>query len=283
MTAAAAAEPSPAPQPFIKWVGGKRQLLPELLARVPPKFGHYFEPFIGGGALFWALSPERATLGDMNERLTRTYNIIRDDVEAVITRLKGHAAAHAKNGEHHFYAVRKIAIDAYPSAAVAAWFIYLNKTCFNGLYRVNASGQFNTPMGKYANPTICDEANLRACAEAMAYRATVMHTDFEKTVAGAKAGDFVYFDPPYAPVSASADFTSYTKGGFDVADQTRLRDLALALKRRGVHVMLSNSSAPLIYELYAVSRDFKIEEVAAKRAINSKGSARGAVKEVIIT
>jgi DNA adenine methylase len=279
---AATATPSPGPQPFIKWVGGKRQLLPELLARMPPTFERYFEPFIGGGALFWTLQPRDAVLGDMNERLCKTYMAVRDSVDDVITRLHGHARLHKQNGERHFYAVRDIAIDAYPNAAIAAWFIYLNKTCFNGLYRVNGSGKFNTPVGAYVNPTICDEANLRACAATLAYRATVLHADFEKTTAEAKAGDFVYFDPPYAPVSASADFTSYTKAGFDVADQIRLRDHALALKRRGVHVLLSNSAAPLIYELYAVSRDFTIEEVDAKRAINSKGDARGAVKEVLI-
>lgn len=271
------------PQPFIKWVGGKRQLLPELLARVPAKFGTYYEPFVGGGALFWALRPERAMLGDMNERLCRTYGAVRDSTDELIERLRAHAHLHAKNGKDHYYATRAMKIDAYPSTALAAWFIYLNKTCFNGLYRVNAKGDFNTPMGDYANPDICDAENLLACAAALAHRASVVSAPYHKTVAGAQAGDFVYFDPPYAPLNATSDFTSYTSAGFDVADQIQLRDTALALKRRGVHVMLSNSSAPLIYELYAVSKDFKIEEVDAKRAINSKGSARGAVKEVIIT
>jgi DNA adenine methylase len=249
---------------------------------VPPKFGHYFEPFIGGGALFWALRPERATLGDMNERLCRTYNIIRDDVEAVITRLRGHAEMHAKNGDRHYYAVRSIKIDAYPSPALAAWFIYLNKTCFNGLYRVNRSGGFNVPVGTYENPTICDADNLRACSKALAFHATAMHAEYYETVQAAQAGDFVYFDPPYAPLNATSDFTSYTANGFGPHNQEGLRNVMRGLKLRGVHVLQSNSSASLIRDLYA-GNDFKIEEVSAKRAINSKASGRGAVKELLIT
>lgn len=266
-------------QPFIKWAGGKRQLLPELLKRVPPRFGRYFEPFIGGGALFWALQPEHATLGDLNPRLCKTYMAVRDSVDDVIQRLHGHARLHAKNGARHYYAVRDIAIDAYPNAAVAAWFIYLNKTCFNGLYRENKAGKFNVPVGAYKDPTICDEVTLRLCSAALA-RASVCNYNFATTAAEAQTGDFVYFDPPYAPVSGTADFTSYTKSGFGPDQQRALRDVALTLKARGVHVLLSNNSVPEIHDLYA--RGFEIEEVDAKRAINSKGSARGSVKEVLI-
>jgi DNA adenine methylase len=272
---------TPTAQPFIKWAGGKRQLLPELLARVPPTFGRYFEPFIGGGALFWALQPQRAVLGELNPRLAKTYMAVRDSIDDVIQRLHGHARLHKKNGERHYYAVRDITIDAYPAPAVAAWFIYLNKTCFNGLYRENKAGKFNVPVGDYKDPMICDEVNLRLCSAALASRAAVVNNDFETTAAEAEPGDFVYFDPPYAPMSATADFKSYTKAGFDVADQTRLRDLARWLKQRGVHVLLSNSSAPLIRELYGEG-DFTVEEIDAKRAINSKASARGVVKELLI-
>lgn len=283
MTAAAAAStPSPAARPFIKWAGGKTQLLPELLKRVPPKFGRYFEPFIGGGALFWALRPGRATLGDLNPRLCRTYNIIRDDVEDVIVRLRAHARMHERNGEKHYYAVRALPIDGYPSGALAAWFIYLNKTCFNGLYRENAAGKFNVPIGAYKTPpVICDEANLRACSAALAFRASIVNASYAVTVQDAEPGDFVYFDPPYAPLTKTADFKSYTKAGFSDDDQRALRDLARTLKARGVHVLLSNSSAPIIRELYGEG-DFIVDEIDARRAISSKGSTRGAVKELLI-
>jgi DNA adenine methylase len=281
MTAAVAAAPSPAARPFIKWAGGKTQLLPELLQRMPPKFGRYYEPFIGGGALFWAVQPQNATLGDLNPRLCRTYGIIRDDVEDVIKRLRGHAEMHAKHGADHYYAVRNTPIDAYPSGAIAAWFIYLNKTCFNGLYRENSKGKFNVPVGRYNNPVICDEENLRACSRALAFRASVINASFAVTVQDAKAGDFVYFDPPYAPLTKTADFKSYTKAGFSDDDQRALRDLARTLKARGVHVLLSNSSADIIRELYGEG-DFQVEEIDARRAINSKGGDRGAVKELLI-
>ncbi len=271
-----------APQPFIKWVGGKRQLLPELLKRVPPKFSRYFEPFMGGAALFWALRPERATLGDLNPRLVKTYQAVRGSVDEVILRLRGHARLHAKNAEHHYYAIRDMQIDSYPEPAIAAWFIYLNKTCFNGLYRENRSGKFNTPIGSFKTPpTICDEENLRACSEALAGHAAIVHQNFATTVAEAETGDFVYFDPPYVPASGTADFTAYTKAGFGPEQQRNLRDVARVLKMRGVHVLLSNNSVPEVHDLYG-GPEFTIEEVDARRNVNSKGTGRGAVKEVLI-
>lgn len=260
--------------PFIKWVGGKRQLLPELRARVPSKFGRYFEPFVGGGALFFDLAPELASLTDMNERLVRTYRGVRDDVNGVIALLSEYP-----HEERFYYDLRAVDIDTRSDVEVAARFIYLNKTCFNGLYRENKAGRFNVPFGRYTNPTICDEEALRACSEALK-GAHIAVLDFEAAVADAEAGDFVYFDPPYVPLTATSNFTSYTSGGFTQADQLRLRNLALDLKRRGVNVLLSNSSTGAVRELYADG--FVVEEVSARRAVNSKASGRGAVKELLV-
>ena len=261
-------------RPFIKWAGGKRQLLPELSKRVPAKYGRYFEPFIGAGALFFALRPKEAVIADVNERLIRTYMGIRDDVDAVIRCLREYP-----HEREFFYRLREMDIDAHSDAELAAWFVYLNKTGFNGLYRVNRSNRFNVPFGRYTNPNICDERTLRACSAALR-SVTIELADFEKVAAGAKRGDFVYFDPPYVPLSVTSSFTSYTSDGFGVAEQVRLRDVALKLKQRGVHVLLSNSSAPLVHELY--EKDFAVTEVAATRAVNSKAAGRGAIVELVM-
>lgn len=272
-------------RPFLKWAGGKTQLLPELLKRVPPKVGAYFEPFLGGGALFFALRPKIALLGDANPVLVRTYRAVRDHVENVIGLLQDHAALHVKLGADHFYAVRRSPSDHLGDVGVAAWMIYLNKTAFNGLWRVNKSGEFNVPFGRYKNPTICDAENLRACSAAL-QGVEVVHADFRKldqrfTPFGV-SGDFTYADPPYAPLSATSNFTGYTAGGFGPQDQQDLRDLALRFKERGVGVMISNSSAEVIEKLYR-GKGFIIAEVAARRAINSKVDKRGPVREYIIT
>jgi DNA adenine methylase len=264
-----------AARPFVKWAGGKRQLLRELLKHVPSRYGRYFEPFIGGGALFFALRPSLATLADMNERLIRTYTGVKDDVDRVVELLKTYP-----HDEKFFYRMRKVEIDARPDAEVAAWFIYLNKTGFNGLYRVNRKNRFNVPFGRYENPKICDARTLRACSVALA-KAVLRVDDFEKVARRARRGDFVYFDPPYAPLSATSSFTSYTSSGFGIDEQTRLRDLARALKKRGVHVLLSNSSAPSVRALY--TRGFDVFEVSATRMVNSKASGRGAITELVIT
>ncbi len=261
-------------RPFLKWAGGKRQLLASLLPFAPRDAGSYFEPFVGGGALFFALRPKRAVLADVNERLIRTYRGVKNDVDDVIRQLKDF-----KHTPEFFYRVREKDIDAGTDADVAAWFIYLNKTGFNGLYRVNRDNRFNVPFGRYANPTICDERNLRACSAALA-EAELVVEDFAKVVATAKRGDFVYFDPPYVPLSTTSSFTSYTSQGFGDAEQERLRDTARKLKRRGVSVLLSNSSAPTVRKLYA--EGFDIAEVAATRLVNSKASARGAIVELLI-
>ena len=261
-------------RPFIKWVGGKRQLLPVLLARVPRYAGRYLEPFIGGGALFFALRPPRAVLADVNARLIRTYKGVRDNVGHVIELLRSYP-----HDSGFFYRLREADIDSASDAEVAAWFIYLNKTGFNGLYRVNRADRFNVPFGRYVNPNICDEKTLRACSAALA-GAELLVADFEVVLAKAKPGDFTYIDPPYVPLNITSSFTSYTSHGFGSAEQTRLRDAARKLKWRGVHALLSNSSAPLVRNLYADG--FTLTEVSATRSVNSKAAGRGAVAELLI-
>jgi len=261
-------------RPILKWAGGKRQLLPALRGRTPERFKTYFEPFVGGGALFFAIRPARAVLADANERLIRTYRGVRNDVDAVIALLKSYRYDPA-----FFYEMREIDIDSRSDAEVAAWFIYLNRSGYNGLYRVNRRNRFNVPFGRYKNPKICNEAMLRASSLALR-SAELVIADFETAVAEAKRRDFVYFDPPYAPLSATSSFTSYTADGFGYDQQTRLRDVARRLKARGVSVLLSNSSAPLVRDLY--SDGFDLTEVLATRAVNSKASGRGAVAELLI-
>ena len=271
-------------EPFVKYVGGKRQLLPALSEHFPTRFNTYYEPFVGGGAVFFHLSPSEAVLSDANERLVRAYRGGRDSVDGVINRLREMEYGHRANPRGFFHSVRKICNDALPSnVEAAAWFIYLNKTCFNGLYRVNKRGEFNVPFGDQPKPTICDERRLRACSAALR-SATIVAQDFAVMCVTARPGDLVYFDPPYATVSKTASFTSYTKDaartpGEVTAFQERVRDVARALKRSGVHVVVSNADVPLVRRLY---EGFEITEVRARRSVNSKGSARGPVGELII-
>lgn len=261
------------PRPFIKWVGGKRQLLPALLRLAPKKFATFHEPFLGGGALFFALRPKKAVLTDTNQRLVRTWCGVRDNVHSVIELLASYP--HDKD---FFLALRARDIDAESDVHVAAWFIYLNKTAFNGLYRVNSKNRFNVPFGRYVNPGICDAANLRACSQAL-QGTEILHRDFASVAGRAEPGDFVYCDPPYVPLSATSYFTSYTAEGFSSADQERLRDLALELKKRKVKVLLSNSGAGFVRELY---KGFALEEVLASRQINCKAEGRGQIVELVM-
>lgn len=266
-------------KPFLKWAGGKRQLLPELRQVIFDVLrwhgtGSYREPFIGGGALFFDLQPTlpcRAVLSDSNERLVAAYRGVREFPINVATVLSG-----CRNDPEFFARWRER--EPTDDVDAAAWMIYLNRTCFNGLYRVNKKNKFNVPFGRYKNPKICDEENLRACSLAL-HGATISHCDFAEAPT-VQEGSFVYFDPPYVPVSKTGDFTSYTRDGFTKEDQIRLRDHALGLKRRGVKVLLSNSSADLVRELYG--GDWQIREVYARRNVNSDGDKRGAVKELLI-
>jgi len=266
-------------KPFVKWVGGKGQLLSELLSRVPSKYNTYHEPFIGGGALFFALRPKRAVLSDINEELINTYRVVASDVDALIKELKKH-----QYEESYFYKIRDIdrseLYKSWGEVRKAARLIYLNKSCFNGLYRVNSKGQFNTPFGRYVNPTICNEENLKACSAVLSNKGVkVVVRGFKEITKNAKRGDFVYFDPPYAPLSATSSFTDYAKDKFGSEMQEQLKESVDSLTDKGVKVMLSNSTAPLILDLYA---NYFIEEVKASRAVNSDTQKRGKIDEIIV-
>jgi DNA adenine methylase len=261
------------PRPFLKWVGGKGQLLSQLWPMLPGQFGRYIEPFLGGAALFFALRPARAVLSDVNEELIDCYRSVRDDVDGVIAALGKH-----RHDRDHFYAVRGLDPSALPLPERAARTIFLNRTGFNGLYRVNSSGRFNVPFGSHRNPTICDEANLRACS--LALRGVRLEVrDFGKVARSARRGDLVYFDPPYAPVSSTSDFTAYAAGGFGWEQQERLAAVFGRLARRGVQVLMSNSDVPTLHALY---EGFPLRVVHAARAINSVASKRGRVREIVV-
>lgn len=277
-------------RPFFKFAGGKTQLLSKLLARVPHRFGTYHEPFVGGGALFWSLASagrlDDARISDRNELLVRVYRGVREHVDDVVSRLSVLSIDHDV-----YYRMRAIHPSTLASDVEAAvWFVYLNKTGFNGLYRVNKKGFNNVPPGKFKSPpTICDEPNLRACSDILNKRAAdgsrairVLVQPFEDVLLVAKQGDLVYLDPPYPPLTETADFTAYTEFGFKWSDQERVRDVALELKKRGAFVVLSNSDQERVRELYAGDR-FSIDSVEASRAINSKAGGRGPVGELIIT
>ena len=262
---------------FLKWVGSKRQLLPELVKYVPKKYNVYIEPFVGGGSLFFHLRPKHARLADSNVRLMRTYKAVRDDVKGVIGTLRDCY----KYDKTFFYETRARDIDKASDVEVAAWFIFLNKCGFNGLYRVNQKNECNVPFGKYTDPLIADAVTLRACSEALQDAELGIGADFMETAAYGLRGDFMYFDPPYVPLTRTSDFTSYTAGGFGALQHARLRETAEHMKRIGVQVLLSNSSADYVKELYR-GGIFELIEVDASRSINSKGDARGNVKELII-
>ena len=268
---------APNARPVLKWAGGKGKLLRELLAHVPATFGAYHEPFMGGGALFFELAAQgrikSAYLSDINASLIDVYLGLRDCVDDVIANLRHHRHEH-----DYYYAVRALNPADLSLPERAARIIYLNKTCYNGLYRENRAGQFNVPFGRYANPTICDEPNLRAAA-AVLRGVDIACRPFTTVLDIAQPGDFVYFDPPYDPLSPTANFTGYDRRGFGPDDQRRLRDVFAELGRRGVRAMLSNSDTPFIRELYA---GFPLEQVFVGRVVNSKVEGRGKVAEVIV-
>ena len=264
--------------PFIKWVGGKGRVLAQLRPLLPHGVERmrHVEPFIGGGALFFDRRPARARISDVNPTLIATYEAIRDDVEAVIEHLERLSIGHDRE---RYYEIRARYNEApLDPAERAATFIYLNKTCFNGLHRVNRKGQFNVPMGRYSNPRILDADALRRASGAL-QGAQIVCDGFESLLEDARPGDFIYFDPPYEPVSNTASFTGYAQDGFAQRDQIRLRDVFAALDRRGCRMMLSNSDVPFIREIYA---DWQIDTVAVARAINCDAARRGKVSEVVV-
>lgn len=270
-------EESAAPRPFLKWVGGKSQLIAQFRPLLPRKFERYFEPFVGGAALFFELRelrPEKqAHLRDVNAELIDCYRAVRDHVGDVIAALGKH-----RYDRDHYYRVRDDKPGTLTLVERAARTIYLNKTGFNGLYRVNSAGRFNVPFGRYTNPTFCDPDNLRACSRALR-GVDIEVADFQAVVAEAEPGDFVYFDPPYVPVSETSDFTSYAAGGFGPEEQKRLAEAFGRLARKGVYVMLSNSDTPMVRELYAGHR---IDVVYAARSVNSNATRRGKIGEVVV-
>lgn len=266
--------------PVVKWVGGKRQLLRALDPLLPERIGIYCEPFVGGGAMLFHLQPEQAYVNDVNAELINLYEVIRDDVDGLLRELSAFT-----NDRECFYAVRDWDRDPESYAQIsrvrrAARIVYLNKTCYNGLFRVNSAGEFNTPFGRYKNPGIVDEEGLRAVHRYFA-RADLRFFcgDYAQVLDLLPPGAFAYLDPPYDPVSDTANFTGYAKSGFGREEQIRLRECCDKLTARGVRFMLSNSATAFIREQYA---NYRITVVNARRAVNSNASKRGCVEEVVI-
>lgn len=262
-------------RPFIKWAGGKRRLLEQYSPFLPnpTEFNYYFEPFLGGGAVFFHLKPAKAFLADLNADLINCYRTVRDHPEELINALSKH-----KTSEQYFYKVRELVPENLTPLERASRFIYLNKTCYNGLYRVNKQGQFNVPYGRYKKPLICDAEVIHIASESLK-SVQLNVSSFEKTVEKAQKRDFIYLDPPYVPLSSTASFTSYTSSNFTEHDQMKLAQLVRVLDKRGCLVMISNSDTKLVRTLY---QGFSIVTVHCPRSINSNPFARGTVTELLI-
>lgn len=275
---------SVAPKPFVKWAGGKRQLLPVITSHIPSKFERYFEPFLGGGAVFFSfVSKERKTkwfISDLNSDLILSYVTIRDKVKELVLSLENHAENYCKNQSTYYYKVR----EANPKNEIdkVSRLIFLNKTCFNGLYRVNSKGKFNVPVGRYVNPNIVNKENLFEVNKVLQSKdISIKCQDFEDALKGVGHGDFVYLDPPYQPVSTTASFTSYTDSDFDFSDQERLYAKFKALDKKGVKVLLSNSKSDEIIKLFKEFSDGMME-INANRFINSVSQKRTGHTELLI-
>lgn len=271
-----------APRPFVKWAGGKGQILKRLERYFPKDFGTYYEPFLGGGAVFFHLVNMRpkfnAVLSDTNAELITTYSVIKEQVEDLIALLKNHRAKYRVDPKNYYYSVR--ATEPQVDVEKAARLIFLNKTCFNGLYRVNMKGKFNVPCGQFLDPSIFDEENLRSISAVLRWsNAKLLTADYREATKDAEKGDFIYFDPPYLPKSPTASFTCYTAGGFPISEQRQLEKWSVELSDRGCQVLLSNSDTPEIYEIY---KNHKIELIQVLRAINCKGDHRKGHTELII-
>lgn len=263
------------PRPFLKWAGGKTRLIAQYKQYFPQQYQTYYEPFLGGGAIFFHLHPKTARLTDINGELITTYRCVRDHVEELIALLQEHQKQHNKQ---YYYDLRDY--NTGSELEKAARLIYLNKTCFNGLYRVNSQGKFNVPMGRYKNPNICPQDILRAASDALA-GAEIEQADFTNILNYAHTrDDFVYFDPPYYPISETSYFTAYSNSCFGETQQLQLRDIFKELAQRGVKVMLSNSDCEFIREIY---HGFKIHTILASRSINSNAKKRGQITEVLVT
>lgn len=269
-------------KPILKWVGGKRQLLHEIIPLIPNDVTTYVEPFVGGGAVLFEYQPQRAIINDLNEELINVYRVIKEHPEELIDILTQHKVNHNKE---YFYKIRGLDRDdnffeKYSDVERAARTIYLNKTCYNGLYRVNSKGQFNTPYGRYKNPKIVDDITIYAMSNYFNFNdIKIMNEDYKKALTNLRKGAFVYFDPPYLPISESSSFTSYTEDGFTYEQQVELKEQCDKLNNRGIKFLLSNSYHPAILELY---KDYKIKVIKAKRAINSNAEKRGDINEVLV-
>lgn len=271
------------PRPFVKWVGGKTQLLPQLAKYLPDSYDNYYEPFLGGGALFFYLKPEIAHINDLNKKLIGTYKIIKNKPRKLIDRLQSleeqyHSLSEEQRREFYYEKRVKFNTKEIDDLSYAELLIFLNKTGFNGMYRENSKGEFNVPFGSYKNPKICDETNLINVSK-MLQGVSLTSKSYKDAVKDAKKGDFVYLDPPYHPVNTTSSFTSYSGDNFNAFDQENLRDLFVELDKRGCKVMLSNSYTPFIKELY---KDFNQKTVMAGRSINSKASGRGKIEEIVV-
>ena len=267
--------------PFLKWVGGKRQIMPSIVELLPKNIGrlNYVEPFIGGGAVLFHLQPQNAIINDFNSELINVYEVVRDNLDELIQDLKTH-----RNEADYFYELRGLdrtdGFNNLTNIQKASRVIYLNKTCFNGLYRVNNSGEFNSPFGKYKNPNIVNEPTLKAVNRFLNQNNIIIQTvDYANVLENIPENSFVYLDPPYHPISESSNFTGYIQGGWDMWDQIRLREVCDNLNERGIKFLLSNSSAQLIKDQY---QNYQINVVKANRSINSDASNRGEIDELLI-
>ncbi len=269
-------------RPFLKWVGGKKQLVPSLQKYYPKVFGTYFEPFLGGGAVFFAVQPKVAVLNDINASLMGAYRDIKNTPQDVIKELKKldkkYKLLMDEERADFYYGIRNKFNTTRPSIQKTALLIFLNKTCYNGMYRENSKGQFNVPFGTYKNPTILDTENLKEVSEKLK-KVTLLVGSFRDAVKTAKKGDFIYFDPPYYPVTKTANFTSYTSNAFLEREQEELKRVFVELDKRGCYVMLSNSHTEFIAKLY---KGYHQHVVSANRAVNSTATGRGKVKEFLI-
>jgi DNA adenine methylase len=260
-------------KPFVKWAGGKRQILKEIKKRLPGNFNSYFEPFAGGAAVFFSCSFKSAVIGDTNYELINAYSVIKYNVFELIESLNKHYY-----DKEYYYKIRSLNPEELNETERASRFIFLNRTCFNGLYRVNKKGKFNVPFGRYKSPLICDEKNLLLVSQKLK-DTKIICGDYRNIVSISDKYDFIYFDPPYIPLNSTSKFVSYTQNGFSLDNQIELRDLFAELTEQGVYCMMSNSSAGEIINLY---RNYNIDIVKAGRAVNSKAEKRGKIDEVII-
>ena len=267
--------------PILKWVGGKRQLLSEIIPLIDESCDNYVEPFIGGGAVLFRLQPKKAIINDYNTELINVYRTVRDDLDGLVALLKEHEKY---NSSDYYYEVRALDrtpdFDKMSNLEKAARIIYLNKTWYNGLYRVNSLGQFNSPYGRYKNPNIVNEVVLRAISKYLnRNEISIRSGDYKDVLNDIEKNSFVYLDPPYMPISSSSSFTGYTEGGFGYDKQVELKEECDKLNSKGVHFLQSNSDCEEIRELY---KDYRIKVVKAKRAINSDAKKRGQINEVLI-